>query len=134
MVRLMVNEVMLDRHVKHVPEAAYDIMDLLTKPTIMVYDNPIGIAQNLVASDNTLALRIATDKFCQYPIDKFGKPIVSPSANISGFSTPNSFRTIDHHILAGVDYAVNLQREKIMATPSSIIKPSSDGTVKVIRA
>lgn len=102
---------MLERHVKEVPDVAYDIMDLATKPTTIVFDEPMGIANNLVAEDNTLAIRVASDKFCQYLINKFRKPIVSTSANISGNPTPKQFKDIDEEILKGVDYVVNLQDE-----------------------
>ncbi len=131
---LVASQAMLERYVEEIPETAYDIMDLSEKPTTIIYDNPRLIAKNLIANDSSLAIRVASDKFCQYLINNFGKPIVSTSANISGSSTPESFSSIDSHILKGVDYAVNLHREKIMATPSSIIKLGNDGLVKVIRA
>lgn len=130
---LVGNDAMLERHVAEVPEVAYDIMDLSTKPTTIVYDHPKGIAKNLIADDNTLAIRVASDKFCQYLINKFKKPIVSTSANTSGQPAPKQFSEIDKPIIKGVDYIVNLQQEKIAHTPSAIIKLSADGIVKVIR-
>ncbi|MAU15479.1 MAG: threonylcarbamoyl-AMP synthase [Muricauda sp.] len=133
MICLVANQAMLERHVKEVPDVAYDIMDLATKPTTIVFDEPIGIADNLIAEDNTLAIRVASDKFCQYLINKFKKPIVSTSANISGNPTPKQFKDIDEEILKGVDYVVNLQNENKNTSPSSIIKLSNDGKVKVIR-
>ncbi|MEZ4809207.1 MAG: L-threonylcarbamoyladenylate synthase [Allomuricauda sp.] len=133
MICLVSNQAMLERHVKEVPEVAYDIMDLATKPTTIVFDQPVGVAKNLVAEDNTLAIRVASDKFCQYLINKFGKPIVSTSANISGEPTPKRFKDISPEILKGVDYVVNLPDENQNPSPSSIIKLSNDGQVKVIR-
>jgi len=130
---LVANDVMLERHVEHVPDIAYDLIDLSTKPTTIIYDRPKGIAKNLVAQDNTLAIRVASDKFCRYLINTFKKPIVSTSANISGRPTPKTFLEIEDVILKGVDYVVNLEPEKIGNSPSSIIKLSNDGTVKVIR-
>ena len=133
MICLVADDFMLEQHVKKVPEVAYDIMDLATKPTTIVYDNPIGVAKNLIAADNTLAVRVASDKFCQYLIKKIKKPIVSTSANISGQPTPRNFKEISDEILKGVDYVVNLDRDKEKSAPSSIIKLGNDGTVKVIR-
>lgn len=133
MICLVSNQAMLERYVKEVPDVAYDIMDLANKPTTIVFDEPIGIAENLVADDNTLAIRVASDKFCQYLINKFGKPIVSTSANISGEPTPKHFKEIAPKILKGVDYVVNLPDENQNPSPSSIIKLSNDGQVKVIR-
>ncbi|MER3376410.1 MAG: L-threonylcarbamoyladenylate synthase [Allomuricauda sp.] len=130
---LVANQAMLERHVKEVPEVAYDIIDLATKPTTIVFDEPVGVAKNLIAEDNTLAIRVASDKFCQYLINKFGKPIVSTSANISGQPTPKHFADIQPEILKGVDYVVNLPDVNNDPSPSSIIKLANDGQVKVIR-
>lgn len=130
---LVSNDAMLEKHIEKVPEVAYDIIDLSIKPTTIIYDSPKGVAKNLIASDDTLAIRIASDKFCQYLINKFKKPIVSTSANISGQPTPKSFNEITGQILKGVDYVVNLHRNDNKGVPSSIIKLGNDGTVKVIR-
>ncbi len=130
---LVSTDAMLERHVTKVPEVAYDILDLANKPTTIVYDAPLGIAKNLIASDNTLAIRVASDQFCQYLINRFKKPLVSTSANISGDPTPQSFKEINSEILKGVDYVVNLEHNVIKSTPSSIIQLKNDGKVKVIR-
>ena len=124
---------MLGRHVEEVPEAAYDILKYANKPTTIIYDRPKGIAENIISSDNTLAIRVVRHTFCQKLLNKLRGPIVSTSANISGEPTPKSFSEISDHILKGVDYVVNLQREKKATKPSSIIKLSSDGLVKIIR-
>ena len=133
LVCLVAHQAMLERYVEEVPDVAYDIMDLATKPTTIVFDKPIGIGKNLIAEDNTLAIRVASDVFCQRLIQKFRKPIVSTSANISGEPTPINFESISPKILKGVDYVVNLPLENENAPPSSIIKLSNDGQVKVIR-
>ncbi|WP_190809343.1 L-threonylcarbamoyladenylate synthase [Flagellimonas sp. S3867] len=130
---LVASQAMLERHVTEVPEMAYDLIDLAEKPITIVFDQPKGIAKNLIAEDNTLAIRVASDKFCQYLINKFGKPIVSTSANISGMPTPKQFKEIAPEILKGVDYVVNLPDENKNPYPSSIIKLGNDGQVKVIR-
>lgn len=130
---LVSNDAMLERHVEQVPDLAYDIMDLAPRPTTIVYDNPKGIASNVMAKDNTLAIRVASDKFCKYLIGKFKKPIVATAAHISGSRTPRNFKEIDKAILTGVDYVVNLEPENQNTVPSSIIKLGMDGLVKVIR-
>lgn len=130
---LVANDAMLENHVTEVPELAYDIMDLSTKPTTIIYDKPRGVAQNLIANDNTLGIRVASDKFCKYLIGRFKKPIVSTSANTSGAPIPKSFDNIDKAILSGVDYVVNLQKEKQNGVPSAIIRLANDGNVKIIR-
>ena len=133
MLCLVANDAMLEAYVEAVPDLAYDIIDLAERPVTIIYDNPKGIASNLVSSDNTLAIRVARDKFCRTLIQKFKKPIVSTSANLAGEQTPKSFSEIKQPILKGVDYVVNLNPDGMDARPSSIIKLSNDGTVKVIR-
>ena len=130
---LVANDFMLEKHVEQVPELAYDIMDLATKPTTIIYDKPKGVAKNLIASDNSLAIRVASDKFCRYLINKFKKPLVSTSANKSGSLTPLTFHEIGADILKGVDYVVSLHQNDKNGQPSSIIKLGNDGAVKVIR-
>ena len=92
-----------------------------------------NLAQNLIAKDNTIAIRVPNDDFCFQLLRKFNGAIVSTSANISGQPTPKSYKEISHEVLKGVDYVVNLHHEKICAKPSSIIKLSNDGIVKIIR-
>ncbi|MCF4101331.1 threonylcarbamoyl-AMP synthase [Gillisia sp. M10.2A] len=130
----LVNSIkMLEKHVDLVPEPAYLIIEHADKPTTIIYDNPLRVANNLVAEDETLAIRVTKDKFCEQLIYKFRKPIVSTSANISGQPTPQSFAQISPEILKGVDYVVNLHRSKVSGKPSSIIKIGNDRSVKVIR-
>jgi len=46
-------------------------------------------------------------------IQKFEKPIVSTSANISGDEAPLFFSMISPEIVKGVDYVVNLYHNRI---------------------
>ena len=125
---------MLERHVSKVPDMAYEIMKLATKPTTIIYDNPRGIDQSLVAADNSIAIRLTSNAFCKALIQKLRKPLVSTSANISGNPAPSSFKEIDDDILKGVDYVVNLQSQNKGSKPSSIIRLKNNGIVEVIRA
>jgi len=124
---------MLERYVLKVPELAFDLIKLSTKPTTIVYDSPRGVAENLVAGDDTLGIRVAGDSFCRQLIKKFKKPLVSTSANLAGQPAPNSYAEITDEILKGVDYTVPLRRQEQMSIPSAIIRLGNTGKVKVIR-
>ena len=124
---------MLNQYVSDIPEVACDILKYALKPTTIIYDKPIRVAQNLLAQDESLAIRVSKHNFSKSLIRKFKRPIVSTSANISGENSPNSFQEIDPAILAGVDYVVNLERNKKNGPPSAIIKLKNDGTVHIIR-
>ena len=124
---------MLEQYVEKVPKAAYDVLKFSVTPTTIVYDDPIRISENLIAADNSLAIRIADDEFCKKLIRKFRRPLVSTSANISGEKTPSNFQEISKEILEGVDYVVNLPSAKSCNSASSIIKINLDGTISKIR-
>lgn len=124
---------MLNTYVEQVPEVAYDILKYAAKPTTIIYDDPIRVAENLIAEDNSLAIRVTKDVFCKKLIQKLRKPLVSTSANLSKSNTPKSYAEIDSIILNGVDYIVNLHHEKKSGKPSAIIKLGNDGSVRVIR-
>jgi len=124
---------MLNYYIEEVPEAAYDILKHVNAPTTIIYDKPIRVSKNLIADDNTLAIRIVKDGFCNQLIKRLKRPIVSTSANISNQSTPKSFKEINKEIVKGVDYVVNLSLENRASKPSSILKLSNDGKIKIIR-
>lgn len=130
---LVTDDRMLKKYVKNIPEAALSIIDIADKPTTIIYDDAQNLAANLIADDGSIAIRIPDDEFCYQLSRKLNGALVSTSANISGATTPKSFKEIAPAILKGVDYVVNLQREKTGANPSSIIKLSNSGVVKIIR-
>lgn len=133
MICLMNGEKMMYNVFKEIPEVAWQIIDLSDKPTTLILDNPRNVASNLIASDSTLGIRIVKEPFCFKLMEKMKKPLVSTSANISGQPTPIAFAAISSEIINGVDYVVNLHRDKIGGKPSTIIKLTNDSQVKVIR-
>ncbi len=124
---------MLKKYVNSIPNDVYTLLKNATKPTTIIYNNPIGIAQNLIAHDNTLAFRVVEKGFAHDLIKVFNKPLVSTSANTSGEPTPTCFKEIDSVILEGVEYIVPLQQDKKSSNPSSIIKIETNGKITVIR-
>ncbi|MDO7138711.1 L-threonylcarbamoyladenylate synthase [Algibacter lectus] len=130
---LVTDDRMLKKYVKSIPESALTIIDVADKPTTIIYDDAQNLAPNLIAEDGSIAIRIPDDEFCYQLSRRLNGALVSTSANISGFPTPKSFKEIAPEVLKGVDYVVNLQREKTCANPSSIIKLSNSGVVKIIR-
>ncbi len=133
MIVLMNGEKMMYNVFKDIPETAWQIMDLSEKPTTLILDNPRNVAANIIAEDKTLGIRLVKEPFCFKLMERMKKPLVSTSANITGFFTPKSFKEISPEIIKGVDYVVNLQHDKICDKPSTIIKLSLDNQVKIIR-
>ena len=133
MICLVNGEKMIYSIFKDIPEVAWQIMDLSEKPTTLILDKPRNVAPNIVATDDTLGIRLVKEPFCFKLMERMKKPLVSTSANISGQPTPKSFKEISPEIIKGVDYVVNLNHEKICDKPSTIIKLSLDNQVKIIR-
>lgn len=133
MIVLVNGDAMLNKYIKDVPELAWDIIDLATRPTTIIYPNAKLIAKNAIAEDNSIAIRMISEGFCNQLISKFNKPIISTSANISNSPTPINFDDISNQIKNNVDYIVNKQFDDGNRKPSSIIKLDINNTVKIIR-
>ena len=142
MIVLVNGDRMIYQIFKEIPAVAWDIWDMSEteeegqskqKATTLILDNPQNVAKNIIADDNSLAVRIVKEPFCFKLMERMKKPLTSTSANITGQATPKTFQEISTEILKGVDYVVNLNREKVCKNPSSIIKLTLDSKVQIIR-
>ena len=128
LITLVSDKKMLKQLTNTIPE-----IDIISSPTTVIYQNVKGLSDNLLDKDSTVAIRIVQDDFCKKLIRKFGKAIVSTSANISGDKSPISFSEISEYIKQNADYIVNLRLEERMETSSSIIKIESNGSITKLR-
>ena len=125
---------MLEAYLENIPPGAMEIIEKAEKPTTIIYPGAQNLAENLLAPDGSIGIRICYDPFCRQLIDAAGIPIVSTSANFSGRDAPATFHEIDHSLRKQVDYVVNWRQEEQTATsPSSIIKLDDEGIVTVLR-
>ena len=125
---------MVVRYVDKAPGIAFEVMEMSTSPLTLILPGATGLAQNLIPEEKTLGVRVPEHDFCQMLLRKFGRPIVSTSANISGEATPKSVKEISREIIEGVDFMVNPRFQgRPTGKPSSIIAFSEKGEVKVIR-
>jgi L-threonylcarbamoyladenylate synthase len=112
----------------------FDYIQGVSKPTTIIYENAIGLASNLLAEDGSVGIRICADEFCKHLIKRFRKPIVSTSANVSGFPPPKVFSDIDIAVKEGVDYVVHYrQDDTIPVEPSAVVKCDKDGRFTILR-
>lgn len=124
----------LDHYVVDVPMIARELIDVAVNPLTIIYEGAYNIAPNVLGNEDSVGIRIPNDEFCHRLCERFGKPIVSTSANVSGEPTANRFADIDSTIVNGVDYAVEYRRnDTTKHQPSNIILLSRDGTFKIIR-
>ena len=142
---------MICRYVKEIPEMAVQLVEVNDKPMTIIYPDAVSgpapvaagelpkadrhcLAYNTVAEDGTVGIRIPMMDFCQQLVAKFGRPIVSTSANISGEPTPKKYAEISEEIRNAVDYVVDPSLEKgSTGQSSSIIKVGLDYSIEIIR-
>jgi L-threonylcarbamoyladenylate synthase len=125
----------ISRHIKEVPEVAWQLLEVSDTPMTIIYPGAFNFAPNLISEDGTIGIRVVQDAFCQKLITRLNRPLVSTSANLSGNPSPALFDEISEEILRGVDYVVNWRQDDIRkATPSSILKIGLGGEIQIIRS
>jgi L-threonylcarbamoyladenylate synthase len=134
MLVLMGNPNMLNSYITEVPEIAWDLIEVSDKPLTIIYPKAKNLAINLIAPNGSIGIRLTDEPFAQQLIQRFRKPVVSTSANISGQKTPRNFFEISEEIKNAVDYVVQYRRNDLAkSTPSSIIKLGIGGEIEIIR-
>lgn len=131
---LVDSDARLQRYVRNAPEVAWNVMELATKPTTVIFDEAVNLAHNLIAEDGSIAMRITNEEFSKELCYRFQKPIVSTSANISGQPAAQNYCDISEELLNAVDYVCFSRRQEHKShTPSSIIKIKNNGEIDIIR-
>ena len=123
----------LNNYVKHIPEIAANLIKTATEPLTIIFYGAQNLAHNLYANDGTIGVRVVNHAFCTPMLQKFGKPIVSTSANISGQPPPSLRNEIDSKIIESVDYTVYFDNEQASRKASRIILLTLDDEIKFIR-
>ena len=135
---LVDSDARMQRYFRNVPDVAWQLVDSLkegdTKPITLILDGAINLAENLIAEDGSVGMRITNESFSKELCYRFQKAIVSTSANISGEPAAQNYCDIDPRILEAVDYVCWSRRQEHKPhTPSSIIKLKENGEVTIIR-
>jgi len=133
MIILVNSDKMLYEIFDKIPKVAFQIWNIFPSPTTIILDNPKNIAPEIVTKDNSIGVRMVKEPFCYNLISQMKKPLVSTSANISNEPTPKSFSEINPEIITGMDYVVNLYRDKQTKYTSTILKITSDNQIGIIR-
>lgn len=133
MIILVSSFTMLKKFIPVIPEQLMTVLNEAERPTTVIYKNPSGLADNVVAGDQTVGIRLINEPFCTALIEAFGKPIVSTSANLSGQQSPSCYADIPVSLLNQVDYVVNLHRDKKEHRASAIIRWNEKGELEYLR-
>ncbi|MDR0186175.1 threonylcarbamoyl-AMP synthase [Prevotella brunnea] len=134
LVCLVDSDARLQKYVRNVPEAAWQLIDAVVKPTTLILDGAVNLASNLIAQDGSIGIRITKEAFSKELCFRFQKAIVSTSANISGQPAAQNYKDISEEILNAVDYVCETRRqEHYPHQPSTIIRVGTEGEINIIR-
>ena len=111
MLVLMDSEAKLDRYVSDVPDIAWDLISVSDKPLTIIYSSAKNLATNLLGADGSVGIRITNEEFSKKLCERFRKPLVSTSANVSGEPSPANFSEVSEVIKEGVDYSVSYRQD-----------------------
>lgn len=124
----------LQSYVREIPDVAYDLIEYAENPLTIIYSDAKNLAENVINEDGSVGIRVTNHSFCKELIQRFKKPIVSTSANISGQEAPANFSKISEEIKEGVNHIVNLEQDDLsIKKPSTIIKLEPNGRFAFIR-
>jgi L-threonylcarbamoyladenylate synthase len=131
---LMADEKDLLRYVTQPDLQVLGYLRTTSKPTTVIYKDPVGLADNLAGADGTIAIRLVKDDFCRHLVKRLRKPIVSTSANISGEPAPASFSGITDAVKQGVDYIVQYRQDDESPKQASAVIQWVNGKITVLRS
>ncbi len=124
----------LQSYVTEIPDVAYELIEYAENPLTIIFSGAKNLAKNVINSDGSIGIRVVKNDFCEQLLQRFRKPIVSTSANISGQSTPQFFDEISEEIKEKVDHIVDLDQEsRVIKKPSTIVKLGPSGQFEFIR-
>ncbi|OOQ56441.1 L-threonylcarbamoyladenylate synthase [Mucilaginibacter pedocola] len=134
MIVLVDNDNKLQSYIAEVPEIAYQLIEFAEKPMTLVMPGAKNLSPALIAEDGSVGIRVVKHPFCEQLIQRFRKPVVSTSANISGQPSPENFGQVSQDIIDGVDYVVDVDQHSMeKKAPSTIMRLDPNGSFEFIR-
>lgn len=131
---LLDNDNKLQSYVNEIPDVAYELIEYAENPLTIIFSNAKNLAPSVINADGSVGIRIVKHDFCTELVQRFRKPIVSTSANLSGQPSPRFYDELDPEILSGVDYVVDFEQEKrTISKPSTIVKLGASGQFEFLR-
>ncbi|RNL54119.1 L-threonylcarbamoyladenylate synthase [Pedobacter jejuensis] len=131
---LLDNDNKIQSYIDEVPEVAYDLIEYAENPLTIIFSGAKNLAANVINEDGSVGIRVVKHDFCTALIQRFRKPIVSTSANLSGEPSPKYFDDVNPQITEAVDYIVDFeQQDRTVRKPSTIMKLSPGGQFEFIR-
>lgn len=104
------------------------------RPLTVIYPSARPEFSHLAAQDGSIGIRMIKSGFCHELISRYGRPLVSTSANLTGEAFPANFGSVSSSIISKVDFAFPAFTEKdITGTPSVIARYDENGELDFLR-
>lgn len=132
---ILVNSVqMLKHYVVGIHPRIETLLSYHSQPLTIIYPKAKNLPHNVIAQDESIAIRICGDPFCNQLIGQVNQAIISTSANKTGEPTPLNFNQISEDVKSSVDYIVKYgQSNSELREPSVIARYDKDGELIFIR-
>jgi L-threonylcarbamoyladenylate synthase len=111
----------------------FDYLATIKKPTTVIYENGLSVADEVLNEDGSIAIRLVSEDFCRHLLKRFKKPVVSTSANLHGQGSPQNFSEVSPFIKSAVGYVVDYKQNEEMSGQASAIIRWKNGNAVVIR-
>ncbi len=112
---------MLHDYAEEVTPRVDALLRVYERPLTIIYEAAQKLPPFAKAADQTVAIRVVRDEFCQDLIQLLGRPITSTSANLNQSPFPAHFGEINSDVIEGVDYVVRHRRNDRQPSQPSII-------------
>ncbi|WP_456466638.1 L-threonylcarbamoyladenylate synthase [Methanopyrus sp.] len=120
------------RLLKPVPGLRRALETLTPGPVTLVAPvRPGVVAEQVTAGRDRLGVRIPDHPFFLRVVRRFGRPVVTTSANLSGRPAPVSSDEVIEQLRGGVDLVVD--GECPIGEPSTVVELRPDGEIKILR-
>lgn len=120
-------------YVETIPELAWDLFELKTKPLTIVFEGGKNLPEILTGNDKFIGFRITEDIFLKKLCERHRKPIAICKAKKSGTKLPEKKQYIDSEIIKICDSDINYRStESIKEQFASVIFLGSGNRIKII--
>ena len=125
---------MLKKHVPHIHPRIETLLHFHKKPLTVIYPKVKNIPSFARNMDNSAAIRIILDPYCNEIIKLLGNPLIFTPAHFIGDLPPKSFNEISKSIIEHVDFiSKHRRKEYIKEQQSVMIDYNEEGEINFLR-
>lgn len=125
---------MVKRYVRHVHPRMETLLELHHRPLTVIYDQGINLAPQVASEDQSVAIRIVKDSFCQKLIRRLRRPLAFSPARIGQNPYPTNFGSISSEVIIKMDHVVRHRQQEIHGfEPSVIVRILENGQMDFVR-